>query len=76
MVSTSFAPQKMIILQAFFTDGNEFTFIAGGAAAFGEPVDGRIPEQVFFPLHDPLYIWFEVIIFMDGYSFFKFLNGK
>src|SRR5580765_7171454 len=35
--------EKMIILQTFFTDGYDFTFVTGGSAALGKPVDGCVP---------------------------------
>ena len=33
----------MAVFQAFFAYGNELAFIAGSAAAFGKPVNGRVP---------------------------------
>ena len=38
-----FACFIMIVVQAFFTNGNKFTFIGSGAAAFSKPLHGRIP---------------------------------
>jgi hypothetical protein len=38
----------MTILEAFIANGNELAFVAGGAAAFGKPVYGRL-KQVCSP---------------------------
>ena len=66
----------MVILQAFFADRNKFTFIAGGAAAFGKPIHRCVPEEVFFALHNAVYIRLEVIILMNGNGFLKCFDGE
>src|SRR5690606_5670956 len=44
----------MVVVQRLFADGYELTFIAGGAAAFGKPADGRGPEHILLTFKSPV----------------------
>src|SRR6185312_13646631 len=66
----------MAVLEAFFADGDEFAFVAGGTAAFGKPVDRGIPENVLFPVHDPLDVGLQIVVLMYGHGLFVFADGK
>ena len=55
----------MAILQTLIAYGNEFTFIAGSAAAFCKPIHRCIPKYVLLTIHDPLDIRFDVVVLMN-----------
>jgi hypothetical protein len=66
----------MAVLQTLFAHGDELAFIAGRAAAFGEPVNWGIPQDILFPVHDPLDIGLEIVVFVDGHRLFEFAKRK
>jgi hypothetical protein len=66
----------MAVLQAFIADGNELAFFAGSAAAFCKPIDGGIPYIFLFAVHDPLYVRFHVLVFMNRNGCFKITDIK
>ena len=59
----------MVIIQRLFANGYELALIAGGAAAFGEPLDGGGPEYVLAALEDALYVWLQAFVVVDRYFF-------
>jgi hypothetical protein len=61
----------MAVLKAFVGNGNEFAFIAGSAAAFGEPEYGSIPQEVLLTLHNTLNVGLQIFIFMNRHCLFE-----
>src|SRR5215213_5128890 len=64
------------VLQAFIAYGNEFAFIAGGAAAFSEPVYRSIPKYVLLPIHNALDVGLQVVVFMNRDGLLELFYGK
>ena len=56
----------MRIFQAFLTYRDKLAFIAGSTAAFGEPADRRIPEDILLAIHDALDIGLYAFVILDG----------
>ena len=61
----------MRVVERFFAHGYEFAFVAGGAARFGKPGDGRWPEYVLVAFEYALDVGLEGIVIIDGYVFLK-----
>src|SRR5580658_6701724 len=66
----------MTVLQTFLAHRDEFALVAGRAAAFGKPADRGIPEDVLLPVHDPLDIRLQVVIFLDRNRIFELPDRK
>jgi hypothetical protein len=64
------------VFQAFFTDRDKLTFIAGGSAAFCKPKDGRIPQNILFAFHNTLDIGLHIIVFMNRDRLFERTDSK
>src|SRR5258708_39188378 len=66
----------MTVLQTLFADGDELAFVAGSAAALGEPIDRSVPEDILFSVHDTLDIWLQVVVLVNGYRLFEVAQGE
>src|SRR5699024_10243834 len=63
----------MTFYERFLAHRNEFAFGIGGSTAFGEPFNGRWPENIDFTPAAAFYVGLVILVFLNRYPACKSL---